>query len=132
MKDKTTLTRGWFLKADSDLANARRTTDSEGPYDTACFHVQQAIEKYLKGLMALHGLPIPRTHDLEELAVYCADLAPLAAIKEIRLAELTDYSVQVRYDFEVWPSVEEARQAVADAELIRTLVLSSVDESMHP
>lgn len=82
--------------------------------------------------MALHGCPIPRTHDLEELAVYCSDLAPLAAIKEIRLAELTDYSVQVRYDFELWPSVEEARQAVADAELIRTLILSSVDDNVHP
>lgn len=52
MKDKSALARGWFRKADSDLADARRTTASEGPYDTACFHAQQAVEKYLKGVLA--------------------------------------------------------------------------------
>lgn len=42
---RSALVRGWFRKADSDLADARRTTASEGPYDTACFHAQQAVEK---------------------------------------------------------------------------------------
>lgn len=32
MKDKIVHTRGWFLKAESDLADARRTVASEGPY----------------------------------------------------------------------------------------------------
>lgn len=45
MKDRSALARGWFRKADSDLADARRTTASEGPYDTACFRAQQAVEK---------------------------------------------------------------------------------------
>ena len=40
MKDRSALARGWFRKAESDLADARRTTASEGPYDTACFHAQ--------------------------------------------------------------------------------------------
>jgi HEPN domain-containing protein len=52
MKDRSVLARGWFRKGDSDLADARRTTASEGPYDTACFHAQQAVEKYLKGVLA--------------------------------------------------------------------------------
>lgn len=52
MKNRQALVRGWFLKADSDLADARRTIASEGPYDTACFHAQQAAEKYLKGYLA--------------------------------------------------------------------------------
>jgi hypothetical protein len=49
MKDRLALAQAWFRKADSDLADARRTVASEGPYDTACFHAQQAAEKYLKG-----------------------------------------------------------------------------------
>lgn len=44
-----------------------RVWTSEGPYDTACFHAQQAVEKYLKGVLAWRGLEIPRTHVLEEL-----------------------------------------------------------------
>ena len=69
MKDNLALAQGWIRKADSDLSDARRTVNSEGPYDTACFHAQQAVEKYLKGFLSLYGKPIPRIHDLEEL--YC-------------------------------------------------------------
>ena len=52
MKDAAALAQGWFRKADSDLADATRTVVSEGPYDTACFHAQQAVEKCLKGYLA--------------------------------------------------------------------------------
>jgi hypothetical protein len=37
------------------------------PFDTVCFHCQQAVEKYLKALLTLLGIPAPRTHDLEVL-----------------------------------------------------------------
>lgn len=77
MKDKLALVHGWFRKADSDLANARRTVTGDGPYDTACFHAQQAIEKYLKGYLAWHEQPVPRTHDLEELQLLCVRQEPL-------------------------------------------------------
>lgn len=55
MKDKFALAQGWFRKADSALAYARRTVASEGPYDTGCFHAQQAMEKYLKGFLRRGG-----------------------------------------------------------------------------
>ena len=50
MKNREALAQGWFRKGDSDLADAHRTIKSDGPYDTACFHAQQAVEKYLKGV----------------------------------------------------------------------------------
>ncbi|MQL51620.1 HEPN domain-containing protein [Desulfofundulus thermobenzoicus] len=61
MKDKNELAKGWVLKAESDLATARRMLASEGPFDTACFHCQQAIEKFLKAFLAFQGQQIPRT-----------------------------------------------------------------------
>lgn len=77
MKDKSALAQGWFRKAESDLADAGgRTVASEGPYDTACYHAQQAVEKYLKGYLAWQEQPFPRTHDLEELQRLCVALAP--------------------------------------------------------
>ena len=47
MKEELEEAQGWFRKAESDLATARRTATSEGPHDTACFHAHQAAEKYL-------------------------------------------------------------------------------------
>ena len=66
MKDNRDLAFGWLAKAESDLSAADSVLQGDGPYDTACFHAQQAIEKSLKSLLALHSQPIPRTHDLDE------------------------------------------------------------------
>ena len=40
MADRSSHARGWFLKAESEIAAARRVLDGEGPYDTACFHFE--------------------------------------------------------------------------------------------
>jgi HEPN domain-containing protein len=96
MKDRPALARGWFRKADSDLADARRTAASEGPYDTACFHAQQAVEKYLKGFLAWKSLVVPRTHDLEELQRLCTQLEPWPDLAAFDLTELTVRFVMMR------------------------------------
>ena len=44
---------------------------TKGPYDTACFHAQQAVEKLLKAWLTPAEQPILRTHDVEELADLC-------------------------------------------------------------
>lgn len=126
MKDSLVLVRGWIRKGDSDLADARRTVDSEGPYDTACFHAQQAVEKYLKALLAWHGQPIPRTHDLEELQDQCGRVRPLPALAELDLADLTGYAVELRYDADFWPEQAVAAEAVALAEPVRSIVVSTL------
>jgi HEPN domain-containing protein len=59
MKNNRDLANGWLEKARSDLYAAERLLDGNGPYDAACFHAQQAIEKAMKALLALSGQPIP-------------------------------------------------------------------------
>lgn len=126
MSDKTDLARGWLLKAESDLTTCRRIVEGPGPYDTACFHAQQAVEKYLKGLLAFAGLPIPRTHNLEELERLCSVLNPAPALTGIDLTELTPYAVQMRYDTEFWPDQPIAIEALEVAESVRSAVLACV------
>ena len=123
MKDNAALAVGWVRKAESDLADARRTANSDGPYDTACFHAQQAVEKYLKALLAWQGIPIPRTHDLEELQRLCQPLIPMDAFSGLNVAELSGYAVELRYDAEFWPDLDTAVAALAIADTVRALVL---------
>ncbi len=124
MKRKVDLVKGWLLKGDSDLTTAKCTAGSEGPYDTACFHAQQAVEKYLKAVLAYHAVEIPRTHDVEELQLLCIEFITHADFRCLALEELTDYAVSVRYDFEFWPDVKTAEEAIRMAETVRSFALT--------
>ena len=132
MKDKVSHARGWFQKADSDLSDARRTVASNGPYDTACFHAQQAAEKYLKGLLAFHERTIPKTHDIEELQRLCIEFLTNTDLAHADLIELSDYAVPARYDLDFWPDQKTASEAVALAEQVRSSVLLVVPPPAHP
>jgi HEPN domain-containing protein len=62
------------------------------------FHAQQAIEKWLKAVMAHRGMPQARIHDLGRLLQLLRDDgAPLPDDAD-RLDELTIYAVPLRYD----------------------------------
>ena len=76
--------RAWVRKAEHDLEAARRIMAAEDgcPYDTVCFHCQQACEKYLKALLTFGGIHAPRAHDLEEISA----LLPTAIRPEIEVA----------------------------------------------
>ena len=132
MPDKIDHARGWFLKAESDLATVKRMLEGVGPYDTACFHAQQAAEKYLKGLLAFLEQPFPFTHNLEELEALCKDLFPEWPLADADLTNLTPYAVQLRYDFEFWPDRETAEEALKLSEQVRTAVLSLVPQEAYP
>jgi HEPN domain-containing protein len=134
MKDRAEHARGWFLKADSDLSAARQILNGPGPYDTACFHAQQAVEKCLKGVLAYYEQPIPRTHDVEELARLCELVQPSlkSTLSKADLGELSDYAVILRYDSEFWPEREVAEDAVALAVMVRSAALSAVPLNARP
>jgi HEPN domain-containing protein len=131
MPDELELARGWFLKAESDLNTAKHMVESDGPYDTACFHAQQAAEKYLKGLLALRGEPFHRTHDLEELQ-HLGEALPAWPLAGLDLAELSSYAVEARYDFEFWPDRQTTEEAVGLASQVRKRVLDAVPQAARP
>jgi HEPN domain-containing protein len=132
MADRLAHARGWFLKAESDLSAARRILDGGGPYDTACFHLQQAAEKFLKGFLAFHDQPIPRTHNLEELARFCLAQDPSLDLGHVDVTELTPFAVEMRYDFEFWPSRETAQEALALTLEVRRVILCAVLPEAKP
>jgi HEPN domain-containing protein len=131
MHGKLELARGWFLKAESDLNTAKHMAESDGPYDTACFHAQQAAEKYLKGLLALAGEPLQRTHNREELQ-HLGESLPAWPLAGLDLTQLSSYAVEARYDFEFWPDRQTAQEAVALALEVRRGVLGAVPQAARP
>jgi len=118
MNAEMDLARQWLAKARNDLLNADNNLRSEVvPYDTVCFHCQQAAEKLLKAYLVARGVQPPLTHDvlwlLEEILPHCADAETLRE----GLAILMPYAVGVRYpDAAFMPTREDAYEARRAAE----------------
>jgi len=57
----------WFVLGDQDVESAQILLTEDGPLPVVAFHLQQAIEKYLKGYLLVQGWQLRRVHDLEVL-----------------------------------------------------------------
>jgi HEPN domain-containing protein len=108
------LVKQWFEKAEGDYCTALREfrARKQPNYDAVCFHAQQCIEKYLKGVLQLHGLPFAKTHDLSVLLKACVERYPLWAANRDDMECLSQYAVLCRYPGE-GSSREKAGLAVA-------------------
>ncbi len=129
MKDTSDVVRGWLRKADSDLV-ALAATLNAGSLDAACFHAQQAAEKYLKAYLTHAGAEFPYTHNLAKLVELCA--AVDASFDSLVLAAepLTPFATESRYDSEFWPDEEMALEARAAAQHIRDFVLTRLPDGL--
>jgi HEPN domain-containing protein len=101
-----------------------------GAFDGACFHAQQAAEKYLKGFLAFYDRPFPFTHNLGDLTELCADIDALFRTLTPIASELTPYGVRLRYDDTFWPTVETAKQARTSALAVHDFVLSRLPKEI--
>lgn len=64
----------------------------------ACFHAQQAAEKYIKSTMIAHKITFPFIHNLVELHGICAENHLHIPVAIDRLEELNPFAVKQRYD----------------------------------
>jgi len=100
-------TNAWMRQGEHELSFARQALGS-GANDIACYLGQQALEKYLKGLIILAERDAPRTQNLDGLASKLRDAtgidftdADMDALKEVSF-----FNVVARYplgDEEVAP-----------------------------
>ncbi len=95
MKERADLVGGLLRKAASDTLSMEATAKAEA-FDGACFHAQQATEKYLKAFLTYHGISFPYTHNLAELIELCAGVDEEFRSLKSRAAPLTTYAVRLR------------------------------------
>ena len=120
MCENLEIARQWVAKAQNDLLNADNNLNAERiPFDTVCFHCQQAAEKILKAYLVANGQTPPFTHDLLLLLERILPLNPEADDLRDALALLIPYAVEIRYpDDGFSPSAEDANEAREAAEQV--------------
>jgi len=62
------------------------------------FHAQQAIEKWLKAVLARHSVDFEYTHDLRHLIALVEDTSIEFPLDTPAVVRLTEYAVPLRYD----------------------------------
>ncbi|MDR0871517.1 MAG: HEPN domain-containing protein [Planctomycetaceae bacterium] len=112
MREKTA---EWFNFADRDIVAAEELLDHPFLTNVVAFHCQQAVEKYLKAVLAEHDQKIPKIHNLLRLYALAKKYYDLDFDEDV-LTLLTNVYSEDRYPFEVGylpsgvPSKEESHQ----------------------
>ncbi len=126
----------WFKKANNDLRNAEillNCGDDYIPYDTLCFHCQQAVEKYIKGYIIYIGSDFPKTHNLADLIGICNQTDTSFSKYIIEVEKLTPYAVEIRYPDDFYmPSEDEAREAYKIASEIKLFIKEKIGDKIPP
>ena len=93
------ITREWIDKAEGDWTSAGLLyrARKQPNYDAACFHSQQAAEKYLKARLVEAGVTFSKTHNLTALLMLATPLEPSWTILQPQLRALNLYAVAYRY-----------------------------------
>ena len=112
----------WILKANEDLFVVDKLTEVEViATSSACFHCQQAVEKYLKAFLISNGIEIRKTHNIEYLLSECIDLD--SEFSEIDPKNLSDFGVDVRYPGDMYvPSEKETIEHKEIAFFVKKIV----------
>lgn len=92
-------------------------------YGVACFHAQQASEKFLKAYLVNQNIAFPRTHDLEYLLELIEKDNPAIAEPLQEISHLNQYAVRSRYPGEyVEINAEEAMRALSLAQTVKAVI----------
>jgi len=119
----------WFERGSRDIETAQLLYDEQGYTDVIAFHIQQTIEKYLKGYLVLKGQRPPRVHELDVLLNLVSKLEPDVYAPFIDICEkATRYYLEERYP--PGPPAEYGREEMkADLEVAWAFVRTIRDKA---
>ena len=101
----------WYTKAEEDLQAARALLDDKVRlYGVAAFHIQQALEKYIKGFLLARGWQLQRIHDLTKLLYDLTAYEPAFAQYNALCIRATEFYFESRYP--LFPMTEATEKEV--------------------
>lgn len=107
----------WFRLAAKDFKRAEHLLNVDDP-EGAGYHLQQAVEKYLKGFLLSKGWKLKRIHDLEVLLNDALKYEKALEKHRNLCQKITGYYMIDRYPLPAAPTLtkEEVQESVAEAE----------------
>lgn len=118
------LAQRWVDKAEHDWETCQLMA-AQDPCraDVVCFHYQQYVEKLLKGLLTLHAIESPKTHDLRRLCQLALPAVPGLSSLLDKSDALTVHAVESRYPDLPEPTEAQMRAMQSITEEFAALLL---------
>lgn len=108
-----------FRKAEEDATAVRELVDNDNVADAIVgFHAQQAVEKWLKAVLAARGVGFERTHDLDRLIELVESDGLVLPVAIDQLSVLSEYAVPFRYDDPIEAEPLNRREVLADVQAV--------------
>jgi len=122
--------RDWRLLAERDLGVAEHLAANMRPIPTEiiAYHCQQAIEKYLKGILVIFGEDPPYIHDLNKLVIIVEKHQPNFVSIRTPCGVITHFAFQPRYDLGLSLSEEDMRMVLAHTHSIKEFLQKEIPE----
>lgn len=134
MKDLQTNFTHWMSEAtkDKDIAQYLYDTFYPTPFNTVCYHCQQAIEKAMKSFLIYHNKEFDMTHNLEFLRHDIElKIMPLPDFDETMLSYITKFEVNGRYPSSIECSDHSAKIGLSYANQYVTILNKLIDEDIY-
>ena len=125
---QTNTPEDWRILAERDISVADYLAENMRPVPTGiiAFHCQQAVEKYLKGVLVILGEEPPYIHDLDRLRSIAEKYRP-SFVNISSLCTIVNYfTVQPRYDLGLSLSDEDMRLVLGHTKTIRDFLQKEI------
>jgi len=118
----------WIKKAKRDLKRVKERLEISD-FEDAAFHLQQALEKYLKAYLLSRGWKLKRIHDLEQLLDEAIKYNPDFERFRETCQRTTGYYMVDRYPFiTASPSEQEIRSSLKEGEEMAKFVQKEIGD----
>lgn len=130
MNENKLFESAWFEFAEHDYNSAKHLFDTmyPKPLEIICYHCEQAVEKYLKGILVYFGNTNKKTHDVSFLLEECEKCLGVSIEEEyFDICDmLTPYGVAVRYPHEIYVDEIMAKKALDSVVEIKNMLLEII------
>ena len=117
----------WIKKAEADLRIAKKLLELDEESWAIAFHIEQAVEKFLKAFLIYKKRRFRKTHNIKEILDLCIEIdKDFEKLREINVEYLTEYATSVRYPGVYEPSKDEVIEAIEIAEKVREFILKKI------
>lgn len=125
-QDEKDILAQWIEKVNHDLIAAALIIDSNPIIlDIACFHCQQAIEKFLKAFLLFHETELIKTHNLNILLKNSAGIDD--DFMKVDIMDLNQFAVRSRYpDQYISPELSVAKEYYQIAVQVKEMVIDKM------